>query len=376
MSPGTVLYVGNFELPDRNAAANRVISNGKIFRALGYRAAFLGTSREERFSGVRRLDAEGFDLWERAYPMSNADWIRQLYDVSDVLAVAEAYGDLKLIVAYNLPYATFKALKRGFKNSAARVCFDCTEWNGYAEGSLPKRLYKKRDERLIRTKLDKICRDIIVISSTMEKKYAGANLLRLPPLVDTEDPIWRQERTPHPGVFEFCFAGTVSDKERLDRAVEAFCGIGGESLRLRIVGLTADDFTAAFPETAGIALADRRVVFEGYLPHRDAVLRALSCDCYVFIREATGRNSAGFPTKFAEAFTCGAPVITTAVSDVAGYVVSADEGEILADASVGEIRGAMERAAGRPSRSRALRRAFDYRNYVDGTEEWIDRIAF
>ena len=34
MSPGTVLYVGNFELPDRNAAANRVISNGKILPAL------------------------------------------------------------------------------------------------------------------------------------------------------------------------------------------------------------------------------------------------------------------------------------------------------------------------------------------------------
>ena len=25
MSPGTILYVGNFELPDKNAAANRVI---------------------------------------------------------------------------------------------------------------------------------------------------------------------------------------------------------------------------------------------------------------------------------------------------------------------------------------------------------------
>ena len=29
---GTVLYVGGFELPDRNPAAHRVINNSKILR--------------------------------------------------------------------------------------------------------------------------------------------------------------------------------------------------------------------------------------------------------------------------------------------------------------------------------------------------------
>ena len=30
MEKGTVIYVGNFELPDKNAAAHRVMNNGKI----------------------------------------------------------------------------------------------------------------------------------------------------------------------------------------------------------------------------------------------------------------------------------------------------------------------------------------------------------
>ena len=30
MEKGTILYIGGFELPDKNAAAHRVLSNGKI----------------------------------------------------------------------------------------------------------------------------------------------------------------------------------------------------------------------------------------------------------------------------------------------------------------------------------------------------------
>ena len=54
MSLGTILYVGNFELPDKNAAAHRVVNNAKIFRELGYRVALLGTVRGESFSGYKR----------------------------------------------------------------------------------------------------------------------------------------------------------------------------------------------------------------------------------------------------------------------------------------------------------------------------------
>ena len=32
---GRVLYAGGFELPDRNAAAHRVLNNAKILKALG-----------------------------------------------------------------------------------------------------------------------------------------------------------------------------------------------------------------------------------------------------------------------------------------------------------------------------------------------------
>ena len=42
----TIIYIGNFELPNKNAAAQRVIANGKIFRDLGYKVVYIGISKE------------------------------------------------------------------------------------------------------------------------------------------------------------------------------------------------------------------------------------------------------------------------------------------------------------------------------------------
>ena len=37
---GSIIYYGGFALPDKNAAANRVVSNGKLFDSLGYKTIF------------------------------------------------------------------------------------------------------------------------------------------------------------------------------------------------------------------------------------------------------------------------------------------------------------------------------------------------
>jgi len=52
---GTIIYVGNFELPDKGASANRVVSNGRIFEKIGYRTVFLGV-RKEKFSGIKSMN--------------------------------------------------------------------------------------------------------------------------------------------------------------------------------------------------------------------------------------------------------------------------------------------------------------------------------
>ena len=42
----TVLYLGGFELPDKNAAAQRVVANAKLLREMGFEVSFIGISKD------------------------------------------------------------------------------------------------------------------------------------------------------------------------------------------------------------------------------------------------------------------------------------------------------------------------------------------
>lgn len=44
MDKKVIIYIGGFELPDKNAAANRVMNNAKIMRDIGYHVVLVGVS--------------------------------------------------------------------------------------------------------------------------------------------------------------------------------------------------------------------------------------------------------------------------------------------------------------------------------------------
>lgn len=370
MQKGTILYMGNFELPDKNAAAHRVMNNGKIFSSLDYKVVYLGIVREERFSGIRQ-SSYCEDIYEEAYPVGTKQWINHIFDTTNILSVADNYDDVCLVITYNVPFATYKAVKKAFNAKGIKVAYDCTEWNGYAEGSLPKRLYKKFDENRIRSKLHKHCDDIIVISKLMESKYRGKNLLKLPPLVDLDDSIWHQEKENHDGTFEFCFAGTTNNKEKIEVIVAAFSKIKNENLRFRIIGVEKDDYINAFSQHRDIVEHDSRINFMGRLSHEETVKFVLGCDCYIFIRESTTRNEAGFPTKFAESFTSGVPIISTDVSDIKDFADS--KVVLLNGVSEETVLNAMKKAVDELESNGCLRDGFDYRNYILESERWLSK---
>ena len=51
MAKGKVLYIGGFELPDKNAAAQRVLSVGKALREIGYKVFYLGITHDGVING-------------------------------------------------------------------------------------------------------------------------------------------------------------------------------------------------------------------------------------------------------------------------------------------------------------------------------------
>ena len=359
MSKGTILYVGNFKLPDGGASANRVVSNGKIFASLGYKVVFLGVS-DDHFDGIRPADfssgAFSFIAFEESYPSTNAQWLRHMISVRNIKAVAAVCDDLRSIFLYNAPFSLLVAVKTAFKRT--RIIYDCTEWNPYSDGNIIKRKIKTLDESLIRRRAGKTSDGIIVISKRMLSQYGDSAVL-IPPLVDIEDPIWHSEPIPHEG-FELCFAGDINgSKECLDSIVRAVSSVNGAVLK--VIGVEEELFRKKYPKEV---FSSEKVIFTGRLSHAETIAHVLSTDCYIFIRRSDLRNNAGFPTKFSEAFTAGVPIITTDVSDISDYMTP-ERGIVLDSTDPEAITAAIKKVMYRPKRKRSLDDTFDFRKYIN-----------
>lgn len=370
MAKGTVLYVGNFELPDKGASANRVVSNAKLFNSIGYQTVLLGVSKDKACTDIRPLKNDfGLMMYERPYPASMKMWLGHMYSAEYIEKMIKLHKDIVLVILYNMPFSALKAAKKACKGRNIKVSYDCTEWADVTDGNAVKRFVKKHDEKLIRNKLANAADGLIVISSMMERQYQGCKaMVKLPPLVDVEDKIWHQQPEPHEG-YEFCFAGMLDgQKDSLDVIVKAFAKVCDEQTKLRIIGVTKDEFKSVYPDAAEeLNKCGDNIIFMGMQSHFDTIRYVLGCDCYIFIRPADTRNNAGFPTKFAEATTCGVPMIASKVSDVASF---ANENTIIID-SLDEYRiaEAMNKIK-KQSESGAISKTFDYRNYQDRLFQW------
>lgn len=381
MTKGTIIYWGGFELPDKNAAAHRVVANGKILKSLDYQVVYLGTAvvnEDEYFNGIRQ-SAYSELIYEEAHPLTIKQWARWFFSVSNLRAVTEKYDDIKMIIVYNVPYVILKRVKAEYSKKGIKVVYDCTEWSGETKGALPKRILKKADEYFVRTRIGAVSDGLIVISRMMQEAYQkNRNVLLLPPLVDLNDPIWHQSVEERTDGFEFCFAGVPGgNKESLDKVIEAFCQLEDEKVSLRIIGPSQEDVLALDPQIETLLLDKKdKIIFMGRLSHQDTIKHVLGCDCYIFIRPSNRRNNAGFPTKFAESFTCGGRIITTDVSDVAPYLEKADRGSILTTTDVDAIKHAMQTemankdAIGR----KKLDETFHYESYIVDCKEWIEEL--
>lgn len=373
---GTILYVGNFELPDKGAAANRVVSNGKLFRKLGYSTAYLGVRKHADFVGVQLLDAER-NMYEEPYPQGIRQWFLHMWSVKNIQAVMKKQGDVCMVILYNVPFVLLKRVKHALKSTNISVVYDCTEWADVTDGSFAKRMAKKIDEHFIRTKIADVADGLIVISRRMQQAYAKCkHLLLLPPLVDIHDPIWHQTMEKQEDVFEFCFAGILDgDKESVDTIVEAFGKLNRKDTRLRIIGITEQEFCEFYPNGRQlIEKCHERVVFMGTRSHEETVRYVIHCDAYIFIRQSDTRNNAGFPTKFAESYTCNVPIIATDISDIRGYLGQRDRGVLLETISVEAAERAMreEIERGRVNKKYNLDETFHYETYEAVCKSWLE----
>jgi glycosyltransferase involved in cell wall biosynthesis len=338
----TILYIGGFELPDRNAAAHRVLGNAKVLRALGYEVVLIGVSKESVGTHLEetRGSVQGFDTWSVPYPRSTVEWAKYVCSIDSLLAVAAHYERVVSIVCYDYPAVALWRTIRHCRDRGVRCICDCTEW--YAPlPELSILSVAKRMDTLARMRFVQKRSDGVICISTFLQRYYERHVptVWVPPLVDLDEPKWRTCAEPRVGSgCVFVYAGSPGErKDRLDTVIEALQEVD-ESLdySFRVAGLSREDYLRMHPGQAELVskLGDR-VVFLGRLSHAESLAEVRSACYAVFVRECNRTSNAGFPTKFVESVACGTPVITTSCSDLPTYIVDGRTGFFVDDHSKG-----------------------------------------
>lgn len=325
-----ILYIGGFELPDGNAAAQRVLSIAKSLKD-EYAISFLGITHGDNYSG----SVDGFEYINLPYPATKKEWLAHLQGDKELKYIKEHKPDI--VVCYNFPAWGLYRVQKYCRRNNIKIVGDITEWYQ------PHNLLKQIDTEWRMKRLNFQMDGLIVISRYLEDYYEGRKMVRIPPTVDLRDKKWSIDNPEKK--FAECinlmYAGSPGrgDKDRLENLVRT---IGGyEHLKLDVVGVTEDWFCEEFPEV----FIPKNVMFHGRLPHEKVISMLCESDFSVFFRQPSRANNAGFPTKFAEAQTAGIPVISSKFSDLEDYVVEGENGFLANGIEKEDIDAVLARVA-------------------------------
>ena len=320
--PKSVLYIGGFELPDKNAAAQRVIAIGKTLREMGYKVTYAGVSKEG-FMGSTTY--EGFECFNISYPQSTKEWLRYIWQFLPLTKLETCNPDY--VILYNFPAVASLKILRYCHKKGIKVFHDTTEWE-LAEGHCLRDIIKNIDTQLRMKYCLKKMDGVIAISRYLYDYYCDkVNTILVPPTVDLKDEKWDRKRELTTGaIIKLVYAGSAGAKckDRLDSVIDVVART--RDLELKVVGLTHEQYVKDFGD---IPEGCNNVMFTGRLPHKEAVEAVKGADYQMLIREDTLKNRAGFPTKFTESISCCTPLIATLSSNIGDYLIDGVNGFVV-----------------------------------------------
>lgn len=381
-----ILYVGGFELPDKNAASHRVLNNARILRELGYDVIFCGITKEESKKEATNEKIDGFCNYPINYPKTTGQWVRNMLSFKEYKEHLGKDSGVRIVIAYNMHAVPLFHLYRYCKANGIKLIIDCTEWYDNNFSMNPVKAIKWLDTNIAMRYMQKKCDGMIVISEYLKKYYKKSvdNLVVVPPLVNVDEEKWHQFNTSEKDtdVIEFVYTGIPgTTKDQLDKVIEGFSKIKDGKFKLTVIGITEQEFLKQYPQlNSTVRTLQGEVAFLGKRTHLECIKALIDSDCSIFVREQSRKNNAGFPTKFVESYTSGADIIANSISDIKNYFPQGNS--ILIEtcsaedicAAIAEICKKDPETLRQERRNGLLDNPFDYRNWVQVFSEFLHNI--
>lgn len=329
-----ILYIGGFQLPDKNAAAHRVLANSKIFVELGAEVFLIGQDSDLEGNVLRKIDSNipNIRMFSTPYPKGTKRWIQYIFGIDWIKKAIEEYN-IDTLVLYNYPaYASLRLLPF-LKKKNIKVIADCTEWYGSPEGSILKKTIKNLDTilrmNIVNFKLD----GVIAISKYLYNYYSKkVNTILLPPLIDTKDNKWLSTTENINNKITMVYAGQMGRKDKINDFL-SIVDNQSEKILFKVIGLSTEEYIDSSDNNKDYFF----VQFLGRKKHTEVIDELKNSDFAVFFRENNRVNNAGFPTKFVEAISCGVPVITNRTSNISDFLIEGKNGFFVEDNELEKI---------------------------------------
>ena len=346
------LYIGGFYLPDKNAAAHRVLANGRILNDLGYDIVYLGITKDRKQSNnifdTHRKENFGED-YKLKYPENKKDWLKYIISIKDIIKLIEIH-DIKAVFAYNYPAIALNRLNKYCRQNKIKLISDCTEWY-VPEGKLFFKLIKGFDSyfrmRYVHPKLD----GIIAISRFLFEFYSpkNNNVILLPPLVDLENPKWKLViDNIESEAYKLIYAGSPDGKmkDHLGKIISSLVILKEEynlNFFFDIIGISSSEYNSIWKENTIPSSLSSNIRFHGRVSNSEAIKKVKEADFSIFIREENLVTKAGFPTKFVESISCGIPVLTNKSSNIDDYLKDGTNGYFLDITSIATLTESLKK---------------------------------
>lgn len=365
----TILYIGRFELPDKEATANRVVSNAKLLRDLGHEVVLAGWSSDiDNKYGWEKADCFGFECYQKHKAKTSYEKYIMFTDASHELNLLKSRR-FDILIAYDFPAIALKKLMKYCKKNEITCICDVSEWYTNSNKNPLFRMVRAYDSYERMKVLHKKADGLIVISKYLQKYYSTNNTVLIPPLVDMSDEKWIPASISEDHSLKLVYAGWPSrKKERLDLIVDAVSSLYNNiPIVFDIYGIDESQYKAMYDLPNDLPLC-KNIIFHGRVTHSETINAVRNADYSIIVRESSLKNNAGFPSKFVESISCGTPVLTTEISNVSDYVDGENNGLII---KIGSLREDLMRAYEKKGNLKVDKQLFDYHRYEQSVNEFL-----
>ncbi len=377
-----ILYISRSVFPYGAAYASRVLHFSKLLNELGHSVHVISDYTAEDWVSKDTSVDMGFCTYQAIYGTPTLK--RRLQLNRKRCQCVKQYlenTDVEYIITNSFPFDYYK-MKKLMDKKNIPYAIELCEWFDSSNYKFGKADFRyKINERAMRKKYTKENR-IIAISRLLQNYYQSFNVncIRIPTILDINEFQYSYEKQNDKLTFMYAgspgkskellkeiFEAIKNLKEKIENLSDIFCfdiyGVNEKQILLNI-GEDKILFDDVKDSVQIHGKVKQELMNEIYLKH----------DFSIFLRPQRKSSAAGFPTKLAESFAAGTPVITNNTGDISLYIQNFQNG-IMLENNAGAIEQLINQLLLMDKDEYVLMRklarttavqCFDYRLYMKG----------